>query len=244
VPPPPRDIFPACTFFVVILQEWLSLAVIDDGEQLGPLSTLCSYAHIPSLTAAPLSTPLLPRPRLPRPTHIISIICSALFALQERLSLAVIDDGEQLGPLSPLLKEGDRGITAAWGRLHGTKVRASYCDSFTCGVCVCVVMAWEGHFDNTALLVRGDTGITAAWGRLHGTKVGSQLGIIQVVDAWHQSKGSNPSDESPCFEFCLPDQHQCTDAGLMIRDNFHVIELHVKKQATASMWQRCDTPAT
>jgi hypothetical protein len=41
---------------------------------------------------------------------------------QERLSLAVIDDGEQLGPLSPLLKEGDRGITAAWGRLHGTKV--------------------------------------------------------------------------------------------------------------------------
>jgi hypothetical protein len=41
------------------------------------------------------------------------------------LSLAVIDDGEQLGPLSPQMREGDRGITAAWGRLHGTKVRGN-----------------------------------------------------------------------------------------------------------------------
>ncbi len=44
-----------------------------------------------------------------------------LVYLQERLSLAVVDDGEQLGPLSPQMREGDRGITAAWGRLHGTK---------------------------------------------------------------------------------------------------------------------------
>lgn len=51
-------------------------------------------------------------------------ICCASSSLrmQERLSLAVIDDGEQLGPLSPQMREGDRGITAAWGRLHGTKV--------------------------------------------------------------------------------------------------------------------------
>lgn len=43
-------------------------------------------------------------------------------SLQERLWLCALDDGEQLGPLSPQVKEGDRGFTAAWGRLHGTQV--------------------------------------------------------------------------------------------------------------------------
>lgn len=54
-----------------------------------------------------------------------AVLRCAMRHTQERLSLAVIDDGEQLGPLSPQVREGDRGFTAAWGRLHGTKVRHS-----------------------------------------------------------------------------------------------------------------------
>lgn len=57
------------------------------------------------------------------PYHRLTVICMPFMpCVQERLSLAVVDDGEQLGPLSPQVREGDRGITAAWGRLHGTKV--------------------------------------------------------------------------------------------------------------------------
>lgn len=48
----------------------------------------------------------------------------ASYVVQERVWLSAIDDGEQLGPLSPQIKEGDKGFTAAWGRLHGTQVSA------------------------------------------------------------------------------------------------------------------------
>jgi hypothetical protein len=41
--------------------------------------------------------------------------------LQERVALSFVDDGEQLPPLSPVVRGGDRGVTAAWGRLHGTQ---------------------------------------------------------------------------------------------------------------------------
>lgn len=44
---------------------------------------------------------------------------------RERAALALLDDGEALGPLSPIVRLGDRGGTAAWGRMHGTQVRCS-----------------------------------------------------------------------------------------------------------------------
>jgi len=72
---------------------------------------------LPALATPPRNTVLA--------SGLVSLPSSFGFAslpLQERLSLAVIDDGDQLGPLSPQVHEGDRGITAAWGRLQGTKV--------------------------------------------------------------------------------------------------------------------------
>lgn len=53
------------------------------------------------------------------------LCCCMLVLVQDRVWLSSIDDGEQLGPLSPQIKEGDRGFTAAWGRLHGTQVQCS-----------------------------------------------------------------------------------------------------------------------
>lgn len=53
----------------------------------------------------------------------ITCSCAKTFhaSLQERVALSLVDDGEQLGPLSPVIRAGDRGVTAAWGRLHGTQ---------------------------------------------------------------------------------------------------------------------------
>ena len=78
------------------------------------------------------------------PYHHLTVICTPfMHCVQERLSLAVVDDGEQLGPLSPQVREGDRGITAAWGRLHGTKVGASHIEKHIVWGSACGVTAHD-----------------------------------------------------------------------------------------------------